>query len=106
MRSINFHQSAAAVGTFSWTVDVDTVVKGFASTGSFVVSKDPSQTTALYWTAPANSNVDDSWNFGTPATALITDLAFPLSAGEKIYCAFAGKGSVMLWLEDMPIQIA
>jgi hypothetical protein len=100
-RTVNFHNSVAAAATVLWTADADCEVTGYIGGVGAVISKDPANTVATWFTTPAGQYVDDNWSTGFSSGATISVLALPISAGEKIYCAFTGKGTVTIYVRDV-----
>jgi len=87
VRLITFTNHAASAVTLSWTADQDYVAVACAGANG-VISLDPSLTAAGWRDAPAANLVFDKWVLDCGNFWQIGfQLAFPISKGEKIYCA-------------------
>jgi hypothetical protein len=102
---VTFFNSAASATTLSWTADSDYSAIGCAGVPA-VISNDPAVTYNNWVAAPPTTQVKQRWvlesgnfwNFGYP-------LDFPISKGEKIYCAITATiGPTYLLLLE-PIQL-
>ncbi len=101
MRLISYTNSAAATAQVLWTADADTVVSSIFFSVASTLSKDPAVTHALWFTSPAVTGWNDSYSFGTNAGGVfMTNIQLPISAGDRVYCNFSGKGVVTLYLTD------
>jgi hypothetical protein len=85
MELIAFVNPTAGFLTQSWTADDDYTLRG-ASGGSSVISKNPTRTWTNTFTSPVGGITDEFFITGNTDLSSL-DFDFPISKGEKIYCA-------------------
>jgi len=92
------------VGTLSWTAQENVIVTGLqcvstAASRLVVVSDDPALTAAAFG-APSANGVDRNL-IAACTNSFSASLSVPLSAGETLFVANTGSGSVIIFYEPV-----
>jgi hypothetical protein len=82
-RVLTFQRSAT--GQSSWTVDRDSLLNGYHSTGSFVLSRDINDTVTNFFTPTATRIADNTIIVGTNSVTWGGLPDVPVFQGEVIY---------------------
>lgn len=92
----------SALSTRSFTVDRPVVFVGAAAinVGTFVVSTDPSVTTAKFSAPSSATTLTNVWTVGTSSNPIQFKLNVDMQQGETVFVATAGAGTVCLYFDE------